>query len=447
VKKLLIIQQDDSYFLFETFQVLEKNQTILKDYDVTILVEEISMRKAVQNFHPIVSGVITDSSLLDGKHFDISVNLSLDEASWRLHGAILSDQKIGPYTVDGQTFVNDNWSSFLMTLKAKTPFLTFHLQDIYKNILGFKSVPNLKQKPGSIKQIAFGTCATHLFTADQQEKLLQQIAHTFPYLTLQDISEIDLISDLSQIMYIGPATVDALKFCEAGGRGIFLSSGFQGFNLLPYGTGNLFVSSRGTKFETNLLLPVIENQLKSKSLPDTKYSLYVTDHENIFGAYLKSLNQSDDTYPIYQSHVVLWNFLLNLFDTNLDVSKCTHSQLELLKLNHEVLRKVLRLHDYAMVSADKIFHESKAKIVNAQIISGHVDNLIEIERLNDQIAATHPMIRPILDFYRIRRGQNTGNTLSEQSQHSYLTYSEEHQALTALDELFSVTLRQNEVNI
>ena len=56
-------------------------------------------------------------------------------------------------------------------------------------------------------------------------------------------------------------------------------------------------------------------------------------------------------------------------------------------------------------------------------------------------------LRPVIDFYRIRRGQNTGTTLLEQTQHTFLTYSEEHQALRALLELFTVTLAKNEVSI
>ena len=76
-----------------------------------------------------------------------------------------------------------------------------------------------------------------------------------------------------------------------------------------------------------------------------------------------------------------------------------------------------------------------------------VKNLKEMEEIADKISQSHAFLRPILDFYRIRRGQNDGENLLEQAQHSFLTYSEEHQALKAILELFTVTLRKNEVSI
>jgi hypothetical protein len=446
VKKLLIIQQDEAYFLFETIRVLEKNQKVFKDFELTILVDEKALNGAFRNSHPVISGLITKSQLVSDKKFDISVNLSLNEESWQLHGTINAKEKLGPYRKDEQTFVKDLWSSYFMTLKARAPFLTFHLQDFYKNILGIKSVHTPRVIRSSVRQIALGACATHLFSALEQENLLHELSMNFPNIPLRDISEIDLISDLTHTLYIGPASLDAVKFCEAGGKGIFLSSDFQGFNLLPYDANHLFLSSRGKSFQAATLLKVIENEISGKPNYNIEYSVYTIEHETQ-GPYLKSHNHSDDNYPIYQSHLVLWNFLLNLYDTNLEISRCTPNQIELLQKNQEVLKKYIRLHDYAMVSIDTIYHESKAKPTNVEKIEGHLKNLVEIEGITNQIAASHSMLRPVLDFYRIRRGQNEAETLCDQSQNSFLTYSEEHQALEALAELFSVTLKKNEVNI
>jgi hypothetical protein len=447
VKKLLIIQQDEAYFLFETIQVLEKNKKALKDFELTVLVNDKSLKLVANDSTPLITGLITDPGKISGNHFDVSVNLSLNEQSWEFHTNISADKKIGPYHKDGQTFVDDLWSSYLMTLKAKAPFLTFHLQDVYRNILGIQSVAVPKNERTTIRQIAFGATAVHLYPAQEQESLIEELALSFPNFPLKDISEIDLMSDLSQCLYVGPLNLEALKFCEAGGKGIFLASGFQGFNLLPYDQDHLFLSSRGESFKTSMLYPFIEKIILGHTDHKIEYSIYSVEHENVFGAYLKSHNVSDDTYPFYQSHVVLWNFLLNLFDTDLEVTKCNSQQLALLKTQQEVLTKYIRLHDYAMVSIDAIYHQAKAKLADAAKIEGHLKNLIEIDQLSDQISQSHSLLRPVLDFYRIRRGQNHGSTLVDQSQTSFLAYSEEHQALQALNELISVTLKRNEVNI
>jgi len=447
VKKLLIIQQDEAYFLFETLQVLEKHSSAFKDFELTLLVEEKSLKEVYDHSSPIITGISWNKDLVKSTHFDVSVNLSLNEESWDFHSEIASKTKIGPYRTAGQIYVKDLWSSYLMTLKAKAPFLTFHLHDVYKNILGIKSVQHKELKKTGIRQIALGATATHLFSADEQEALLHELSLSYPYIPLKDLSEIDLISDLSQTLYIGPATLQALKFCAAGGRGLFLSSSFQGFNLLPHGGGHLLVSSRHQKFKAAELLKMIEKAVRSERIIEAPYSIYQVEQENIFGAYLKGLNTSDENYPFYQSHVVLWNFLLNLFDVNLEITKCNLPQLNLLKNHQEVLRKYIRLHDYAMVSIDTVYQESRSKTADGSKIDGHLKNLIEIDKISDQIAQSHSFLRPFLDFYRIRRGQNQGSTLLEQAQSSFLTYSEEHQALEALQELFSVTLKQNEVNI
>jgi DNA polymerase III psi subunit len=447
VKKLLIIQQDDAYFLFETIQVIEKNSQTFKDYDLTLLVNETSLDKVYSRTFPVIKGITTSTLEVANKEYDVSVNLSLDEKSWDFHGGIKSPRKLGMYKQGGQLLVEDLWSSLLLTLKSKAPFLTYHLQDIYKNILGIKSFALSRERIGPVKQIAYQMVSPELFPAVEQETFINELAKNYPATPIRDLTEIDLISDVTHTLYIGPANLEALKFCEAGGRGIFLSSAFRGFNLSPSGKNHLHISSRNTPFQATPLLQVVLGEISGKTFIKSPYSLYKVDNENTFGSYLESLNESDDSYPVYQSYLVLWNYLLNLFDTDLEVTQCNKSQLNLLKEQSTILTKVIRFHDYAMSAIDSIYHEAKSPSVNEGEIGIHMKKLIEIEAVLDQLAAGHPLLRPVLDFYRIRKGQNNGVNLLEQSQVSFLTYAEEHQALQALHELFSVTLKKNEVNI
>lgn len=447
MKKLLIIQQDEAYFLFETLQVIESNPSAFKDFETTILVSNISLSSLTQKTSPLITGIQTDPEKIRNQTFDISVNLSLTESSWDLHGEISSTKKLGPYRIKTSLHVDDLWSSYLLTLKGKAPFLTFHLQDIYKNILGIKNLSKKNSTKSKTRQIVFGNMNPKYFSPTENEILIHEIASKHSQIPLKLLSEIDIISDVSATLYIGPATLESLRFCEAGGKGIFLTSHFQGLNLLPSGGNHKIISSRNSSFLGMLLFPLIDAEIMGEHFYDIPYSVYEIDPENIFGTYLKSLNKSDDTYPIYQSHVVLWNFLLNLYDTNLEITSCNEEQIDLLKSNKEVLEKLIRLHDYAMASINTIYHEAKANLASGDKINGHINNLIEIEKASDRVAQSHSMIRPILDFYKIRRGQNNGETLVDQSQISYLTYTEEHQALQALDELFSVTLSKNETNI
>lgn len=448
MKKLLIIQTDEAYFLFETLQTLKKNEDSLKEYEVTMLVNPSSLSVIDQSKTSAATEITTDFLHLKDKSYDISFNLSLNEESWHLHSEINSSHKIGPYLKNKELVVSDLWSSYLLTIKAKAPFLTFHLQDIYKNILGIKRIAAETKQQRAINTLYISLTNPQTFSAEEQEKFIDGLQNLYSNMKLKDISESKERSRLDGSLYIGPPTLEGLRISENGGQGIFIGKSFQGFNFLPFAEGNHFISARMGVFEANHLLHTVEAILDHKDLNnESPYSVYSMSTENLFGTYLESKNPSDDNYPFYQSHVVLWNFILNLFDTNLEITKCTDSQLELLKGNQLVLDKLLRLHDYAMSSIDIIHNEAKSKETDTQKVQGHLKNLRDMEGISDQIAQSHAFLRPILDFYRIRKAQNFGSSLLDQSQHSFLTYSEEHQALQALEELFSVTLRKNTASI
>ncbi len=121
VKKLLIIQLDGAYFLEETFRVLEKFHTSLKDFEVTVLVSPATIKELYSVTAPLVSGITTDVDQVLETNFDLSFNLSLDETSWELHGKIRSAQKVGCSQVEGQLVVPDLWSTFFLTVKANAP--------------------------------------------------------------------------------------------------------------------------------------------------------------------------------------------------------------------------------------------------------------------------------------------------------------------------------------
>ena len=428
--------------------MLDRNRELFNEFEITLLVDPNSLTQFKDGSAPLLGGITTDLSSVIDIEFDLSVNLSMNETSWPIHEKIKSKKRIGPYEKEKQLFLADAWSSYLLTLKARAPFLTFHLQDIYKNILGIKKVASFQKTSKNFQYVVIGLSNTDIFSSLEQEKMVNLILSQQPHLKIRDISEIDPISNLSQVLYIGPGNFPAIKICEAGAHGIFLTSHFQGFNLLPHNQGHLLISSKNTHFNAEKLIPIINSQIHHKEVPqNSNYAIYITEDENIFGSYLKSLNSSDDNYPIYQSHVVLWNFILNLYDVHLDISRCQMSQLDLIRNQIEVLNKLIRLYDYAMSSVDTIHQEAKSSSANNEKIQGHLKNLKEMDAITDQISRTNSFLRPILDFYRIRRGQNSGATLLEQSQHSFLTYSEEHQALKAILELFSVTLSKNEVSI
>ncbi len=129
--------------------------------------------------------------------------------------------------------------------------------------------------------------------------------------------------------------------------------------------------------------------------------------------------------------------MLNLLDVNLEHHKVRAKQVELIKFTRNVLQKVIRLQDYAVKSVETILLETKNENAKADLIDGHLRVLSDVDQTVSHAANAHSLIRPMLDYFHIRRGQNEGTTLKEQAQNTLLAYMEEQHSLRAYDELLS----------
>lgn len=432
MKKLLIIQTDSPYFLFETLNVLSQHPSAISQFETTILVDDKAFQAIKCSGFDSIKGITFSQADVLAKKYDLSINLSLNESSWDLQTQIKAQNKLGVSRKQNETIVPDLWSTFFMTIKANVPFLSFHLQDIYKHILGIKkaSIPTTTET--QFKTIVLGYMNPAHFKAGEQEEFINGLTRRFRFAKIKDVSEVS-DQDGKDSLFIGPASLDALRFRPA--RSIILTSQFQGFNLLPKEQGTVLISSRGTNFRANLLLDHVEKILQQEIPSDSPYAIYFVDSTNFGNSYIDVGTTGEEHYPFYQVYTVLWNFILGLTEVDLPVSRVNPTQKNLIDSHIKILKKLTRLHEYAMVSLDVILKEAKASSANADIIEGHLKNLREMDQTFESIARSHSLLQPVLDFYRIRRGQNDGSTLLEQVQNSILIYHEEHQALQALAEL------------
>lgn len=420
--------------MIETLQTLLNYQPQLAQSDWRLVVSApIWESVAHPRFDPLVKNI---SFSLDDhlqESFDFSINLSLNEQSWDYHGEIKSSRKKGPVRINGEVKISDPWSTHLMTLRGPSAFLTFHLQDIYKNILGLEMRAPLPRASAPFKTIVFALSNPHHFPAEEQEAFMNVLPLRLKGTEVKDISEVNEHSS-SSILYIGPPTVEAIKLNAS--RNIFLTSQFQGFNLVTRSPETHLISAKGKSFHAQDLMGVIENIIRCESLSNSPYDVYQLQNEESL-SYWECSGQGEDYFPFYQAYVVLWSFLLNLKDLDLGLRPSGPEQKILLENQLEVLNKLIRLHDYATVSLDTIFKAAKSSEPEADSIQGHLKNLREIDATFGQISESQPLLRPLLDFYHIRRGQNEGRTLLEQTQDSILAYQEEHQALQAFEELLT----------
>lgn len=437
-KRILIIQTDDVYFLHETLQVLKANSADLADYEITLLAAPKSKELLEKAGDPLLPGTTSDIGKVLSTDYEISFNLSLSEAAWQLQGSVKAKQKAGAYFEGNDLRVHGIWSAWFLTFKGNTPFVTFHMREIFRKILGIQKKNVEVESSHSARTIIVGMTSPEFFPKEEQEAFLSGLVRRFPGIQVMDESEVSPDHDHSASLYIGPASMNALLLCEAGARGIYFSSRFQGLNLLPEKEGTMLITTSGKKLDAQSLLGLLETVLKEKELkiPES-YSLYRISMENVFGASLERLAGSELSYPFYQAHLVLWNYLLALQDINLEIAPPSKEQADLMGSQLEIVTKLLRLHDYAMVALDHVYKEAKSDSADGGSIQKHLETLREVDETFDKISASNPFLRPILDFYKIRKGQTEGESLLERSQNSLLTYNEEHQALSAFGELLT----------
>ncbi len=436
VKKILIIQTDDMYFLHETLQVLSANSKDLTDFELTLLVSPKSLEVMENIGIYLPAGVTTDIGKILTTQYDLSFNLSLNEAAWQIHTEVKSGKKSGAYYQNNELIVSGTWSAWFLTFKGSTPFVTFHMREIFRQILGVKKRNTESESTAVAKTIIIGMSVPEFFPKDEQEAFLSGLVRRFPAVQVLDESEVNAENDHSSSLYVGPASMKSLVLCESGARAIFFSSRFQGLNLLPEKEGTIMITTGGKKLDAQSLLGILEIILKDKEMkPAEHLNIYRLSMENVFGAYLQNLSGKEISYPFYQAHLVLWNYLLALQEVNLDIASPSAEQADILGSQLEIVTKLIRLHDYAMVALDGVYKEAKASESDAEKVSKNISTLTEVDETMDKIAMTNPFLRPVLDFYKIRKGQNEGETLLEKSQNSLLTYSEEHQALKAFAEL------------
>ncbi len=437
-QRILIIQSDDMYFLHETLQVLAANSRDLTDKEVTVLVSPKSLDVMEKLGVPLPSGITTDvKKVLDTK-FDMSFNLSLNEAAWQIHGDAQSEKKAGPFFRGNELVVHGTWSAWFLTFKGNTPFVTFHMREIFRQILGLKKRGIESESATHARTLIVGMTSPEFFPKDEQEAFLSGVVRRFPGLQVLDESEVSPDHDHTASLYVGPASMKSLALSESGARGIFIASRFQGLNLLPEKEGTLLVTTGGKKMDAQSLLSVMEIVLKDRQTFQSEHlNIYRLSMENVFGAYFENVCGKEVSYPFYQAHVVLWNYLLALQEVNLDTVSPDQEQLGVLDSQLEIITKLIRLHDYAMVSLDSIYKEVKSPDSDPEKIQKNLTILKEVDDTMDKISASNPFLRPLIDFYKIRKGQTEGESLLERSQNSLLTYSEEHQAMSAFQELLT----------
>lgn len=411
--------------------MLEKYFKNISETEITLLAGSASHQAIESQFSDLACKIVYNSPEILSQKFDLAVNLSLTESSWSLMEKIQTHRRLGIYFENEQIRVSDHWSTYLLTLKSPVPFLSFHLEEVFKNILGVKQAPTIADDNFVLQRFVFALSSSKIFPAGEQEAFLNLLAKKFPTIPVLDISEVDS-DDVEGIFYIGPADLQPLMMSFP--RNLLLQRQFQGANLIPGNPTWILTSDKKLFSAQDLLatLGVIHGEGGETSSDHSLYTAWFNEEEDSF---IQQISGTELNYPFYLAYYVLWSFVLGLKESEPAFPKISADQKEFLRSHLEILKKISRFHEYALASLDILLKEARSPAPDAEVIDGHLENLRQIDETLRKISDSHPMLRPLLDFYHVRRGQTEGAQFKEQIENSLLTYHEEHQAFTAFQEL------------
>src|SRR5690606_38207751 len=228
---------------------------------------------------------------------------------------------------------------------------------------------------------------------EEQEKFVFELSQDFPSIPIVDFSEVDPDSDLSSSLYIGPLDLRGCQLVTNGARGFFLQTHFQGMNFVPYREGQIIVTSEGNSFQAKHLKAILEGTFKGKYKSDIPYPVYVTERESSSNLFLKAQVKTDRSYPVYQSHFILWNFLLNLEDVTLPVNTPKEEHKKILLDNTNVLMKLSALQNYALEAINNILKQARAKLIETKKLETNFEIVRDYDQTAQKIAESHPYLR------------------------------------------------------
>ncbi len=449
MKKILIIQTDPTYFLEESLRTIETYQDLFVENELSILVDKFSYNNIPQESLPPLRNILINEEDVISKSFDVSINLATSTESFILQGKIKSPIKSGTQQIGDTIEHSDSWALFLYTLKGNPPFLSFHLKDIYRNILGFRgSLSQVKRNTKQFKKLIIGRFNSDFINDPLKQILTLEVRKKLEIPELISEDEIDYVDDHSSSLFLGPPCLNALRISALGGKIILLTKNFEGSNLIPYEEGNYLITSNHQEFEiaklTNLIIDLIQFDNPQQSY---SYSSYKTTHEHLHISFLKALGNPTGSYPFYQIHTILWIYILNLIDLNLKKFNFEQSTQEIIKNYISIIPSLTKIIDAEIKASEEIFLESKKEVSSQKIIDENLAKINEIELLIYKTANKLIYLRQFLDFYKIKRSLREEVKLSENAQSNIIQLLEEQNVYQAYYELLLCMNSNNEARL
>jgi ADP-heptose:LPS heptosyltransferase len=142
---------------------------------------------------------------------------------------------------------------------------------------------------------------------------------------------------------------------------------------------------------------------------------------------------------------ITWSFLLDEVEENLPFPKLTTGTHQALLNSIQGFQHLYELCEFGKRYSKYILQEISADTPDIVKIKGFSKKIDEIDHLKTLLVKTNPYLAPIIDFYRMRKGNLQGENVVELTENSYLVYEECGNVCSVMYELIEKVIAEHKI--
>jgi len=162
---------------------------------------------------------------------------------------------------------------------------------------------------------------------------------------------------------------------------------------------------------------------------------------------LKSMTfNAPDIKDVFRSlYRITWSFLLDNADENLPFPKLTQQTHQVLLNSIQGFQHLYELCEFGKKYTKFILQEISATTPDVAKIKDFSKKIDEVDHLKSLLINTNPHLAPVVDFYRMRKGNLQGENVVELTEHSYMVYDECGNVCSVMYELIEKVIAEHKI--
>ncbi|TNF31976.1 MAG: hypothetical protein EP319_00585 [Deltaproteobacteria bacterium] len=179
----------------------------------------------------------------------------------------------------------------------------------------------------------------------------------------------------------------------------------------------------------------------------TSVDIYRSEINNKGNYRLKSMtNNAPDAKDVFRElYRITWSFLLDNTDENLPYPKLSTGSHQVLLNSIQGFQHLFELCEFGKKYSKFILQEISAETPDIVKIKDFSKKIDEIDHLKSLLIKTNPYLAPVIDFYKMRKGNLSGDNIVELTENSYLVYEECGNVCSVMYELIEKVIAEHKI--